>query len=540
MRPHPALHRDPALYATVALTVALCVPFARFVEWLGDEGVLLHGAERILRGERIYLDFFEILPPGGFLVVTAWMAIFGTSLIAARALAVLTIASIAALTFSACRSVSRSAALPVALCLAWTIASQGAWTVVNHHWLSTMLAMGAMVALASALGATQDGRVATFIAGALAGAGTMVTSNRGAAVCVASLALVAGMRRTRNKTPLWLLGCAVAPALCAAYLASQGALGAAVDDVFVFSVRRYTSIAWIAFGQGSSLQSGPLVALFPVMLFVSLAVFAGEWRSAFEGVRVPRPLGRAHAAHEAPSGAAQVREPASAVHFAFALVALATCFPRPDVAHIAFSAPLGLPWLAFGVTRMTSWLGPRWRHAGAIVVGAGCVLPLYAYALLLGDVTSRRPLRFERGLVVLGDGAGPADLAPALDSLRAALPADGFLFYPYDPMLPFLTGRRHRAAHDVFTPGYTAPEQYEATCAEAIAGAEWLILDRLWMDPQHVKAIWPAVAEPHPAEKAAFEAALQAAYEPAVRFGRFEVMRRRHDAPTGLCDPISP
>src|SRR5262245_45260050 len=45
----------------VGLTVfMLCLPFMHSIFDLGDEGLLLHGAERLLRGHRLYIDFFEI------------------------------------------------------------------------------------------------------------------------------------------------------------------------------------------------------------------------------------------------------------------------------------------------------------------------------------------------------------------------------------------------------------------------------------------------------------------------------------------------
>lgn len=48
----------------VGLTVVmLCLPFMHYVDSLGDEGVLLHGAERLLQGQTLYIDFFAILPP---------------------------------------------------------------------------------------------------------------------------------------------------------------------------------------------------------------------------------------------------------------------------------------------------------------------------------------------------------------------------------------------------------------------------------------------------------------------------------------------
>src|SRR6185369_13207939 len=67
--------------AAVALLSGLsCLPFLRSIFSLGDEGVLLQGAERLLRGERLYRDFFEFLPPGGFLLTAGWFGLTNVSL----------------------------------------------------------------------------------------------------------------------------------------------------------------------------------------------------------------------------------------------------------------------------------------------------------------------------------------------------------------------------------------------------------------------------------------------------------------------------
>ena len=63
-----------------ATVLMICLRFIHFVFGLGDEGVLLHGAQRLLQGQRLYVDFFEFLPPGGFVIVTAWFSIAGVSL----------------------------------------------------------------------------------------------------------------------------------------------------------------------------------------------------------------------------------------------------------------------------------------------------------------------------------------------------------------------------------------------------------------------------------------------------------------------------
>src|SRR5262245_15566129 len=102
-----------------ATTFTLCLPFAHAVFGLGDEGVLLHGAERLLRGQGLYVDFFEFLAPGGFLLVAAWFGITGISLSSARLLAILTITAIACFTYLACRSASRHASTSALVVIGW-------------------------------------------------------------------------------------------------------------------------------------------------------------------------------------------------------------------------------------------------------------------------------------------------------------------------------------------------------------------------------------------------------------------------------------
>src|ERR1700722_13232480 len=93
------------------VTIALCLPFRGTIFSMGDEGVLLHGAERMLQGDRLYADFFEFLPPGGFVLTEAWLRVAGISVASARALAIITIAGIACFTFLACRRACGNAAL---------------------------------------------------------------------------------------------------------------------------------------------------------------------------------------------------------------------------------------------------------------------------------------------------------------------------------------------------------------------------------------------------------------------------------------------
>ena len=101
-----AIRSQPILAAVALLTGLSCLPFLRIVFMLGDEGVLLQGADRILRGDRLYREFFEFLPPGGFLLTAGWFGLTNVSLVSARVLAAFNFIGIACILYSVLLRVS--------------------------------------------------------------------------------------------------------------------------------------------------------------------------------------------------------------------------------------------------------------------------------------------------------------------------------------------------------------------------------------------------------------------------------------------------
>ena len=64
------------------------------------------------------------------------------------------------------------------------------------------------------------------------------------------------------------------------------------------------------------------------------------------------------------------------------------------------------------------------------------------------------------------------DFAVLMRQITLIPPGDAFFFYPYSPMLPYLTGRRHAAPLDVMPPGYTDAAQFRATCVQVVREAQ--------------------------------------------------------------------
>jgi hypothetical protein len=507
------LLRDPLLWISALISAALCAPFFRYVFWLGDEGVVLHGAERVLRGEALYRDFFEFLPPGSFLVVAGWMQVVGADFGSVRLLAVCVIGLIAALTYIAARVVSGSRPLAALLAVGWTALSQGGWTVINHHWFATAASMACAVALLCALGG-QRAPAGFFTAGLLAGAAAMIVSTRGAFLCLAVVAIVLLLRERRSLVAL-VTGIAVVPAATLAYLAATGVVRAALIDVILFPARHYTDIQVVAFGASTTPHQMPAAVFFPVtfVLAGTTAVVRGGvmWRD--------------------------VRFRAS---LALAIVGLLGAFPRPDVTHINFTLPLACPLFALAVTHGLARLGRGLRVAVGVALLTICGFAIGAR--LLGEALPMLAGPLRQVPTTRGSFVGPPStwmeaVGALVPHIERAPRGDGYFFYPYSPMLPYLTGRRHVGPLDVMVPGYTTAAQYRDVCARVVREAQWVVLDRSWSHPDVLRAIFPSMRDPNPPEKRALERALDRTFDRVVHAWRGMELRGRGSLPAETaCD----
>jgi len=142
----------------------IVVPLAPLGLNIYDEGVRLYGADRVLRGETPYHDFFAYYGPGGFYFWALLFKMFGVQIIVARLAAVFLIALAAVSVFALARSAALSwpwAVIPVvALILPFR---SGSDFVICDPALALVLAAGAVLSIGR-------GRLPTYLgAGALVG-----------------------------------------------------------------------------------------------------------------------------------------------------------------------------------------------------------------------------------------------------------------------------------------------------------------------------------------------------------------------------------
>ncbi|HSE65499.1 MAG TPA: hypothetical protein VLB12_00845 [Gemmatimonadales bacterium] len=501
--------RDPLLYGIIVVGLVVSAPFFRYVGWLGDEGVLLHAAVRVVGGEVLYRDIFGILPPGGYLIVATWMKVFGVGLASVRVLAVGVIVSIAVLIYAAARLSSGSRPLAALVAVAWAASSPGTLTIINHHWLTTAASMAATVSLLL-VGDGSVRRMAAFAAGLFAGTAVMITSTRGALMCSAVLLVILTAPTSRVRAVSAIAGMAVIPAGMLLYVAAHGALTEAIEDVIRYPALHYRGIQAVSFGSGALVEQLALVAIFPVAFALAAAVLA---------------LG----------GAAQWSKPRFRVSLVVAVVGLLGSFPRPDSAHIAFTVPLACPLCALVAASV-----PRSGRIAVTVLLV--VLSLAGLAGTIGSaimVNRSSVVATARGVVVPGRRIPTGEFEDLILAIDRAPSGSVFFFYPYDALLPYLTGRRHAAAIDVMFPGYTTAAQFRDTCVRVTAEAQWVVIDRQWSDPDFLQRLFPAMRYPNPPEKVEFEAVLRADFDEIVYESRgFELRKRSGRAPAARCDRI--
>jgi hypothetical protein len=184
------------------------LPATPFVA-VSDQTLFFARAVRIIHGEVIYRDFFELVPPGTDLLYAALFHIFGIHAWIMQAWGiVLGLALSSVITLIAGRILRGPLVLlPALLFLVFDFSSG---LDLTHHWYSTLAALAAVSVLTA--GASLQ-RI--FAAGLLCGIATLFTQTQGALTLIALIAYLLWLRRseTREESILTELGTLVLPFL---------------------------------------------------------------------------------------------------------------------------------------------------------------------------------------------------------------------------------------------------------------------------------------------------------------------------------------
>lgn len=446
--------------------VAYLSAFLRYSALEPDEGIILAGAERVLRGEVPYRDFFAFYTPGSFYLISGLFRIFGDSFAVARFSIIVSGALFPVITYVlARRRCSRAMSLFVA---ALTLFTGVAYRfLVLHNWYSTLLAG---LALYSALRLIETHRAVWALAtGSLCSLTALFEQSKGAGVC---FGLVLGFWTQRfvqrksffRKSELWgfAIGFAGPVLLVAGFFAAQHSLAIMFED-WLWPLRHYGLANHVPYGyQNWSDHSRQLIfhtgptwtilvkalAISPGFLVPALPLLAVELYVYWSVRALRRKVSAETAAY-------YITVSSALIGLLFSVLA-----SRADIIHLMYLLPLWLIPLAWildskGInSQLLTSCRPCFIFFFAVSFG------LMGFALLSTATGARNQLISRRGTVRT---TKIDTVLPYLNSHSA--PGDAVLVYPYLPLYYYLSGTRSVGRLDYFQPGMHTEEQAQEMLA---------------------------------------------------------------------------
>jgi hypothetical protein len=456
-----------------ALSCLYFLPFYSYSTLNADEGLVLQGAQRILRGEVLYRDFFSFFTPGSYYWMALLFKVFGDSILVARAVLVVYGGIYSLLVFLLARRVcSRGTALLTVALLAMTGLPYRFISV--HNWDSTLWALSALYAAVRLL-ESPNGAWA-FTLGSLAAVTCLFEQSKGAGLS-AGLLLGFVILAATGAAKVWTgwrrlfflaLGLLWPAVLTIWYFGAHRALPQMLSDI-VWPLHHY-SVAnkvpygyierdWIDLFHGSlAWRAFCFVAVSPLFLLPALPLL-GVCGLAWSTVQLWR---RKMASH-----LAAYYILLSAALTGLLLGALATS--RCDVGHIVFQAPLFylvLAWLLEAAKR------PSRRALGGWAVAYTSVsFSTLGLVFLLGAVGARYRVETRRGTLRVSN---PNEV---LKNLQSRIPpGEAILVYPYQPLYYYLTATYSISRYEWIFPGMYDAAQYREIVADLEAARPRVVL----------------------------------------------------------------
>jgi hypothetical protein len=409
-----------------------------------NEGTLDCGAVRILHGQLLGRDFFEVIGPGTFYWLALFFKLFGVTFLASRiCLFVGSLLTVLSMYFLARRVCHRYQILPCILLFATYFDTH--WPEVNYHIDSNCFALLAVVCMVLWQGSRKNWLLVT--AGALAGATTLTLQPKGILLLLASLIWLSiqHWRRSASLTALiWVTGGWVAVvASVLGYFWSQRALHDLIYANVIWPSQNYGTgntvpyafgimdhfHQWIAPTHGIHWTVGMAVVLFIPFLFVAVLPALVVPLAVREGMKA-----------------------ASAEITLYWLAGSALWISelhRKDISHLVFGSPLLILLCVFYLQKRPnksfSLALQALSIAGVCLTGAALIIALVA-----------RPIQTRAGRVHM------AAYDPALAAIEEYVaPGEGIFIYPYPPMEYFLSRTTNPTRYSLLAYNYNTPSQFQ-------------------------------------------------------------------------------
>jgi len=461
---HFSRDRQIALFIFLS-SLGYLLLFRRYTTMEPDEGIVLQGAQRILRGQVVYRDFFSYFTPGSYYWLAFLFKIFGSSFTLARTVLAVIGAGFSVVSYMLMRRVcSTEVSFFVASLV--TLTTLPFRFLVLHNWDSTLCAG---LAVYFAVRMIELPRVSWAVAtSSFASLCFLFEQSKGAGLCLGlgtGLLLIGSKDpRLRNRTLMAAMatGLVWPVILTVIYFAARHSLALMVADWF-WPLQHYSTANHVPYGyqnwsdatREELFRSGPWVArliaavavsptfLVPVLPLLALGIGA-YWTSRLW----QRPTADPKCCYYVLTCAT------------LAGLLLSIVIGRADILHFMYLLPLfclPLAWVMDG-RDIRRQIFQRLRPLLiAYVAIAGL---LFAAPLLQRTWSAHSAVATRRG--------GVSTPAPdtVIDYVQAHVPAGGsIVVYPYLPLYYFLTATFNPTRYEYFQPGMNTAEQADEILA---------------------------------------------------------------------------
>jgi hypothetical protein len=435
---------------TVAYLVTMPLNLVQY-----DEGYFLYHAVRVLHGEVLYRDIFELITPLYIDLMAVVFRVFGATMATARAAAAVIQAGLVAVVYLTCRALGVRRGLSVAAPLAYLAVAHPTYPWAVPHWLGSLLVS---LLLLIALDRRRARRVPwTVMQGVLLGLLVATRQQTGLvmAVCVASLLVAdrladrwwpgtAGPSAPGRLAILAAAAAAVLVPMFSAYVARAG-VPALLDQLVVHPLtgyRAWNHCAWGFAGFPPTYPYAGLLKYLPlVVIAIAVARTASAWRSARDRVHAETLL----------------------VLLCFAAFSAVSILYYPDFIHIAFIMPVVLVLTADLLERCLRAIGRLDRVMGGIVAAA--LIAACGVQLRHNLLETRAKFPFSAETVFGRVALDSRQMAVGLDRARRLVDHTPgrylFIYPPGWPAVYLMAGAQNPTRHDWIFPQYQSEQELQ-------------------------------------------------------------------------------
>ena len=475
-----------------------------------DEGIVLETAQRMVSGQRLYVDFFGYMSPGGYWLQELVFRVFGVSLLAGRILPIVWCALQASLVFRLTDRFATRLAASIATLLFVALQLEDHTNIsAKHRWDSAALAL---LSISFAVDAKEKQSMWRWaISGAFGCAAILCTPSMAILVVITLLWICSAKQWKAAAAYLSGMVGLGFPALL--LLLSEGILQPFISQMLWLS-HSHSEVNAMAYGSimggySKILANGEGIAkLLPAGLAACLALPA-----------ILPVLGVSGLTWEALRGKVKQEEKSIFLYMAAVILALIVAtMPRLCVSMLLYTSALPLAAAAIYISR--SW--PARATAYSMMV-LGIFMAAFAMNFW-SESTKSMPLISPVGII----RPAPDDRPGVAALLEKVKPGQSLFVHPYMPLLYFVTQAKNVSRFNFLHPGMMAASEEQTVMDDLTKSSpEWLLF--LAWSREDFLSLFPGGAN-RSDRFPRIESWIEANYkpvEPAVNVSGYKLMQKR-------------